>query len=100
MACISRIVATGCPHVKRTNVDMLVRDRKMRSLAEDWHRHLENDKDISIDEIMMATSTGRPAGDQTFTETFVQLTSRSLQKGKPGRPGKQELQDNGVVSPE
>ena len=97
---MSRIVTTGYPNVKRMDVDILVRDRKIRSLVEDWHKYLENNKDIPLDEIRMATRTGRPAGDPYFTEAIAQLSSRSLQKGKPGRPRKQELQDNGVVSPE
>ncbi len=61
---------------------MLVRDRAMRGLIEDWYKYLENDKDIpiDIDEIRMATKTGRPAGYQYFTETIAQMTSRSLQK--------------------
>jgi putative transposase len=80
-------------HVKRADVDMLVGDRTMYGLIEeDWYKYLENDKDIPIDEIRMATRTGRPAGDQYFTESIAQLTNRSLQKGKPGRPRKQILQ--------
>ncbi len=79
---------------------MLVRDRTMRGLIEDWYGYLENDNDIPIDKIRMAIKTGRPAGDQDFTETIAQLTSRSLQKGKTGRPRKQKLLENGVMSPE
>jgi hypothetical protein len=87
-------------HGKRADVDMLVGNRTMRGLIEDWYGYLENDKDIPIDKIRMATRTGRPAGDQYFTETIAQLTSRSLQKGKPGRPRKQKLQENVVMSRE
>jgi len=72
----------------------------MRGLIEDWYGYLENNKDIPIDEIRMATRTGRPAGDQYFTETIAQLTNQSRQKGKPGKPRKQKQQENGVVTPE
>jgi len=58
---MSRIVATGCPHVKRTDVDMLVRDKTMDGLVEDCYEYLENDKDIPMDAIRMATRTGRRA---------------------------------------
>jgi hypothetical protein len=56
-----------------------------RGFIKDWYNNVENDKDIPTDEIRMATRTGRPAGDQFITDTIEQLTSRSLQKGKPGR---------------
>jgi len=47
----------------------------------------------------MTTRTDQPAGDQFFTETMAQRTSRLQQKSKPGRPRKQKLQENGVMSP-
>ncbi len=87
-------------HVKRADMDILVRDRTMRGLVEDWHAHLENDKDIPMNGIRMATRTGRPVGDQYFIEKIEQFTSRSLRKGKPGRPRKQKSLENGVMSPE
>jgi hypothetical protein len=77
---------------RRAHSTFLVRDRTIYGLIEeDWYRYLENDKDIPMDKIRLATRTGRPAGDQYFTNTIEQLTSRSLQKGKPGRPRKQKL---------
>jgi len=78
---------------------MLVRDKTMSGFIKDWYKYLENDKDIPIDKIRMETRTGRPACDQTFTETIAQLTSRSIQKGKPGRARKQKLQEKRCYVP-
>jgi hypothetical protein len=84
-------------HIKRTDVDMLIRDRTICGLIEDWYGYLENDKDIPMEEIRMATRTGQSAGGQYFTEIIAQLICRLLQKGKPGGPRKQKLQENCVM---
>jgi putative transposase len=49
-------------HVKRADVGMLVRDRTMRCLIEDWYGYLENDKDISMDKIRMDDKNGPTGG--------------------------------------
>jgi putative transposase len=72
-------------HVGDTEADLLVRDRTLRDLIDDWRVYLADDQDLPAEKIRKATRVGRPAGDQTFIETMERLTGRTLCKQKPGR---------------
>ncbi len=72
-------------HVGDHSTDVLVRDRTLRGLIDDWRVYLGNDQDMPAEELRKATRTGRPAGDRDFIETLQRLTGRTLHKQKPGR---------------
>ena len=55
-------------HVGKATPDVLVTDRTLRGLIDDWRVYLENDKDLPAEALRKATRTGRPAGDQSFIE--------------------------------
>ena len=58
---------------------MLVRDRTMRGLIEDWYGYLENDNDIPIDKIRMASfSSGSEALFDGMFLNCIQLPWRWL----------------------
>lgn len=72
-------------HVGDAVRDMLVRDRTLRGLIDDWRVYLKDDQDQPQEKIRKTTRTGRPAGDEHFIETIERLTGRTLRKQKPGR---------------
>ena len=72
-------------HVGDADTDVLVRDRTLRGLIDDWRAFLGNDQDLPADKLRKATRTGRPAGDRHFIETMERLTGRILCRQKPGR---------------
>jgi putative transposase len=72
-------------HVGDADTDLLVRDRSLRGLIDDWRAYLSDDQGLPKEKIRKATRTGRPAGDGQFIETMEQLTGRTLCKQKPGR---------------
>lgn len=78
-------------HVGDVDTDVLVRDRTMLGLIDDWRVYLGNDQDVPADKLRKATRTGRPAGDQDFIETLERLTGRTLCKQKPGRRAKSTI---------
>ena len=86
-------------HIGKIEKDILVEDRTLTGLIDDWQSFLADDKDPPAEEIRLATRTGRPAGDSSFIKSLEHLTSRSLQRGKAGRPVKNKL-IIGIMSPE
>jgi len=72
-------------HVGNRGSDMLVRDRTLLGLIDDWREFLGNAQDLPAEELRQATRTGRPAGDAHFTEIIERLTNRTLRKKKPGK---------------
>jgi putative transposase len=86
-------------HIGKIETDILVEDRTLTGLIDDWQSFLADDKDPLAEEIRLATRTGRPTGDSSFIKSLEHLTGRSLQRGKAGRPVKNKL-IIGIMSPE
>lgn len=59
-------------------------------LITDWEGYLTGGMTVELEQIRMATQTGRPAGDESFVGKVANLTGRDLNKGKAGRPRKGE----------
>jgi len=75
-------------HIGKTETDILVEDRTLTGLIENWRSFLADAKDRQTEALRRATRTGRPAGDSSFIKSLEQLTGRTLKRGKPGRPVK------------
>ena len=78
-------------HVGKSEEDLLVSDRMLRGLIDDWRIFLADNKGFPSEALTKATRTGRPAGDQRFIEIIEQLTCRNLCRKKPGRRSKASL---------
>ncbi|MFZ3116458.1 MAG: transposase [Syntrophales bacterium] len=65
-------------HVGDVDADVLVRDRTLLGLIDDWRVYLGNDQDVPAEKIRKATRTGRPAGDRDLIATLERLTGRTL----------------------
>ena len=76
-------------HTGKIDLDPLVKDRSLSGMISDWEGYLCTDTSGEVEQIRMATQTGRPAGDDEFVATIARLTGRDLNKGAPGRPRKQ-----------
>ena len=74
-------------HTEMREGDLLVRDKTLRGLVEDWRKFLLQDE-IRANELWLATRTGLPAGSEGFTTLIEKLSERDLSRGKPCRPGK------------
>ncbi len=74
-------------HTGQVNADILVKDKNLLGLVDDWRAFLTQAKDLPTDALRMATRTGRPAGDSSFVESLEHVTGRRLQRKKAGRPG-------------
>lgn len=86
-------------HVGKIGTDLLVKDRTLMDLVEDWQSYLADSDDQHSETVRRATRTGRPAGDPSFIESLEHLTGRTLKPGKPGRPVKSKP-ENRIMSPE
>ena len=86
-------------HIGKIENDILVDDRTLSGLIDDWQSFLTDDRYPLTEEIRLATRTGRPAGDSSFIKSLEHLTGRSLKRGKAGRPVKNK-QIISIVSPE
>lgn len=86
-------------HVGTVETDILVHDKTLRGLIDDWRSFLADAADQQLEALRKATRTGHPTGDLPFIESLERLTGRSLKPGKPGRPMKNN-QKNGIMSPE
>jgi len=75
-------------HVGPTDKDPLVQDRTLLGLVDDWRAFLSEEDQESIETLRLSTRTGRPAGTEMFIVRVQDLTGRSLEKGKAGRPKK------------
>jgi putative transposase len=73
-------------HTGKTATDILVEDRTLLGLVEDWPSFLSDAEDQRPEALRLATRTGRPAGGTSFIESLEHLTGRTLRPGKRGRP--------------
>lgn len=78
-------------HIGKSDEDLLVMDRTLRGLIDDWSAFLADNQDFPTEALTKATKTGRLAGDYLFIETIEQLTCRTLSRKKPGRRSKASL---------
>jgi len=72
-------------HVGNIENDILVKDRNLYGLVNDWRIYLSGEKEDEFNTIRKATKTGRPAGNNDFIIAMEGLTGRVLQRAKPGR---------------
>ena len=72
-------------HVGNIENDILVKDRNLYGLVNDWRIYLSGEKEDEFNTIRKATKTGRPAGTNDFIIAMEALTGRVLQRAKPGR---------------
>jgi putative transposase len=75
-------------HVGLVPSDLLVSDRSLKGLVENWSDLLCRHNNEANETIRTAVRTGRPIGDEEFVRSIGQITGRNLVKGKPGRPSK------------
>jgi putative transposase len=76
-------------HVGKLEDDLLVKDRSLYGLVNDWRIYLGEKENDIFNTIRKATRTGRPAGDNDFTVTIENRTGRILRQAKAGRKKKQ-----------
>ena len=91
--------SSAAHHIGKTETDILVEDKTLIGLIEDWQSFLADADDQQFEALRRATRTGRPAGDPSFIESLEHLTGRTIKPGKPGRPVKGKKK-NGIMSPE
>ncbi len=74
-------------HLGVTSRDVLVRDKSLLGLIEDWAEYLTGDDEPRIQATLLrGIRTGRPAGSEQFIEMLERLTGRELVRRKAGRP--------------
>jgi len=78
-------------HVGNIEDDVLVKDRSLYELVNDWRIYLGQEEKDDFNTIRKATRTGRPAGDNDFTMAIESQTGRVLRRAKPGRKKRQRL---------
>lgn len=86
-------------HIGKNETDILVADRNLMGLIDDWQSFLADTDTPPPEAIRLSTRTGRPAGDPSFIASLEQLIGRALRPGKPGRPVKGK-RGNSIMSPE
>lgn len=72
-------------HVGNIEDDVLVKDRSLYGLVNDWLFYLSEEEENDFNTIRKATRTGRPAGDNDFTIAIESRIGRVLRRAKPGR---------------
>ncbi len=77
-------------HVGSIENDVLVKDRNLYDLVNDWRSYLGQEEKDDLNTIRKATRTGRPAGDNDFIIALESRTGRVLRRAKPGRKKKQQ----------
>jgi putative transposase len=77
-------------HVGNIEDDILVKDRSLYELVNDWRIYLGQEEKDDFNTIRQATRTGRPAGDSDFTIAIESRTGRVLRRAKPGRKKRQQ----------
>jgi putative transposase len=75
-------------HVGLVKSDLLVNDRTLKGLVQNWSELLCRHDSEANQKIRTAARTGRPIGDEGFLRSIGSITGRNLVKGKPGRPPK------------
>ena len=76
-------------HVGNIEDDVLVKDRSLYGLVNDWRIYLGEEENDIFNTIRKATRMGRPAGDNDFTIAIENRTGRVLRQAKSGRKRKQ-----------
>jgi putative transposase len=66
--------------------DVLVRDKNLLGLVDDWAEYLRGDDQPAHNTLLRAIRTGRPAGSEQFVKLVEKVAGRDLSLGKPGRP--------------
>ena len=77
-------------HVGKIEDDVLVKDRNLFGLVDDWRIYLGEAENDDFNTIRKATRKGRPAGDNDFTIKMESRTGRVLRQAKPGRKKRQK----------
>ena len=72
-------------HVGNIENYILVKDRNLYGLVNDWRIYLSGEKEDEFNTIRKATKTGRPAGNNDFIRAMEGLTGRVLRRAKHGR---------------
>jgi len=72
-------------HIGKTEKDVLVKDRTLIGMIQDWRSFLADGKNQQQEALRISTRTGRPLGDSSFIESIESSTGRQLKPGRPGR---------------
>ena len=86
-------------HTGQSETDILVADRSLMGLVEDWQAFFADAEDQQPEALRLATRTGHPAGGPSFIESLEHLTGRTLKPVKRGRPVKSKP-GKGIARPE
>jgi putative transposase len=73
-------------HLGVSPTDVLVRDKNLLGLVDDWAAYLRGDDQPAHNTLLRAIRTGRPAGSEQFVKLVEKVAGRDLSLGKPGRP--------------
>ncbi len=71
-------------HLGGVATDVLVKDKNLLGLVENWEEYLRQDDDKANSRLVKAIRSGRPAGSEPFVQLVETLTGRSLRLGKRG----------------
>ncbi len=69
--------------------DVLVKDKNLLGLAENWEEYLRQDDERADSRLLKAIRSGRPVGSEQFVKLVETLTGRHLSLGKRGAPAKE-----------
>ena len=72
-------------HLGLVENDPLVADTGLFELVSNWEEFLLHD-DGGIESVVVATRTGRPAGDEAFLDKVESVTGRNMRRKMAGRP--------------
>jgi putative transposase len=75
-------------HLGLVDSDLLVRDRTMLGLVEDWAEYLAGSDEAAQKQLLKSIRSGRPAGSDRFVKLIENRTRRDLGLRKVGRPPK------------
>lgn len=82
--------SSACFHVGKKDSDPLITDRTLPGLITGWEELLCRDIEDGVEQLRLATRTGRPAGGDAFVAAVKDLTGRDLCKRQAGRPRKRD----------
>ncbi|GFO57674.1 hypothetical protein GMSM_46810 [Geomonas sp. Red276] len=75
-------------HMGKKSTDLLVGDRSLMGLVENWSELLEDDDEEANRKLRSGVKIGRPIGSESFVHKMEEITGRDLGKHKAGRPSK------------
>lgn len=73
-------------HLGMVDRDPLVTDMNLLGLISNWEEFLGSNDADGVAQVVAATRTGRPAGDEGFIASLEQTTGRRICKRPAGRP--------------